>query len=73
MPNTDMDATKAIDTAVNVLFNKEVCCICLEKLTSAESTLLVPCNHPVHIGCINTWRLRGSGTCPLCRATAIVV
>jgi len=68
MPNPTMAVTKAIDAAVNVLFNNDICCICLEKLTSAESTLLLPCDHPVHIGCMNTWRLSGSGTCPLCRA-----
>tara|TARA_X000000368_G_scaffold407100_1_gene386150 strand:- start:468 stop:974 length:507 start_codon:yes stop_codon:yes gene_type:complete len=64
MPNPTMDATKAIDAAVNTLFHKDICCICLEELITAESTLLVRCNHSVHLHCMREW----GGTCPLCRA-----
>lgn len=68
MPNANMDPAKAIETAVDVLFHNEICCICLEPVNSATSTLLVPCNHVVHVECMNTWRRSGSGRCPLCRA-----
>lgn len=67
MPNPNMDPAKAIKTAVEVLFHNEICCICLEPVIDATSTLLVPCNHIVHNECMHTWRQRGSGTCPLCR------
>jgi hypothetical protein len=65
MPNPTMDVSRALNTAIDTLFNNDVCCICLEKIVDKESTLLVPCNHIVHTHCMRQW----GGTCPVCRSS----
>lgn len=46
--------------------DKEICCICLDKLNNNIKTL--PCGHKFHINCLNEWIL-SNPTCPICRAS----
>lgn len=43
------------------------CCICLDQLDSAPSTLKV-CSHRYHRDCIATWFTKGRLSCPYCRS-----
>ena len=42
------------------------CTICLCKIGSGDSTILLPCSHMFHDKCIEEW-LNRHNTCPLCR------
>jgi len=54
----------------NQLFHND-CCVCLEDIfTSREGSIILPCNHTIHIHCRNKWILNKIG-CPLCRKTMI--
>ena len=47
------------------------CCICLNDLfTSREPSLILPCNHVIHISCRNEWLKKNIG-CPICRKTML--
>ena len=46
--------------------DKDICCICLDKLNKNIKTL--PCNHKFHITCLNQWIL-SNPTCPMCRSS----
>lgn len=45
---------------------KDICCICLDKLNNNIKTL--SCNHKFHINCLNQWIL-SNPTCPMCRTS----
>ena len=51
----------------------EVCCICLEGLSTGTATELpgnvceVECGHFFHVGCLSRWLERGDQRCPLCK------
>ncbi|CAH8385242.1 unnamed protein product [Eruca vesicaria subsp. sativa] len=49
---------------------EETCCsICLVDYEAEDEVTHLPrCNHLFHVHCIEPWLLRGSLTCPLCRA-----
>ena len=42
------------------------CSVCLTEIAKNEPTLLIPCGHMFHDGCINKW-LEMHNTCPVCR------
>ena len=46
--------------------DKDICCICLDKLNNNIKTL--SCNHKFHITCLNQWIL-SNPTCPMCRTS----
>ena len=46
--------------------DKDICCICLDKLNNNIKTL--SCNHKFHINCLNQWIL-SNPTCPICRTS----
>ena len=50
--------------ATNVVF------VFLDLFTSTKSTIILPCNHVIHIHCVNEWMKQNIG-CPLCRKTMI--
>ena len=43
---------------------EEICCICLDNLSSSQIYLL--CHHTFHDGCLMAW-VNGRDTCPICR------
>jgi len=44
----------------------DVCCICLETMTSGEPLRRLPCQHVLHKECCESWLSRAD-TCPSCR------
>ncbi|CAD6258683.1 unnamed protein product [Miscanthus lutarioriparius] len=50
------------------------CVICIAEYGSGEGRFVMPgCGDAFHRGCIAEWLRQGKTTCPMCRATAIVV
>ena len=50
------------------------CVICIAEYARGEGRFVMPgCGHAFHRGCIAEWLRQGKTTCPICRATAIVV
>lgn len=46
----------------------ELCCVCLSKLNEeGKVTLVLPCMHEFHKGCIARWLDWYRKTCPICR------
>lgn len=43
------------------------CSICM---SSSDDTVILPCNHTFHMGCISRWYMR-SNSCPNCRAPIV--
>jgi len=47
------------------------CCICLNDLfSSRESSIVLQCNHVIHVSCANEW-MKKNITCPICRKTML--
>jgi hypothetical protein len=42
------------------------CSICISDISKGEETLLLPCGHLYHSGCVESW-LKKNNTCPVCR------
>jgi hypothetical protein len=50
------------------------CVICIAEYGRGEGRFVMQgCGHAFHRGCIAEWLRQGKTTCPICRATAIVV
>ena len=47
------------------------CYICLAAFTAGASVRTLPCGHEFHVGCIDTWLLEHTRTCPACRADVV--
>ncbi|PVU99772.1 hypothetical protein BB559_000420 [Furculomyces boomerangus] len=43
------------------------CLICIEEFKDEDLVRVIPCYHPFHKECIDTWLLEQSGSCPECR------
>ncbi|PVZ98657.1 hypothetical protein BB558_005337 [Smittium angustum] len=43
------------------------CLICIEEFKDDDLIRIIPCYHPFHKHCIDTWLLEQSGFCPTCR------
>jgi len=48
--------------------NIGTCSICLNPVRKTRASSELRCMHLFHKKCINEWKLRGSSTCPDCRA-----
>mmetsp|Transcript_18110 Transcript_18110/g.23829 ORF Transcript_18110/g.23829 Transcript_18110/m.23829 type:complete len:309 (+) Transcript_18110:139-1065(+) len=44
----------------------ENCSICLCEMSEKEEIMILPCNHPYHANCVDSWIL-GHHHCPLCK------
>lgn len=42
------------------------CSVCISDISKGEETLLLPCGHMYHSGCVEPW-LKKNNTCPVCR------
>lgn len=42
------------------------CSVCMEDLTAAQDTVMLPCSHSFHRECIGPWFYKAA-TCPMCR------
>ncbi|PWA00949.1 hypothetical protein BB558_002971 [Smittium angustum] len=47
--------------------DKVECLICFEEFKDEDLVRIIPCYHPFHKQCIDTWLLGESGSCPTCR------
>ena len=52
------------------MYNIDTCAICRETLETSETRVL-PCSHPYHKECINSWLARVP-SCPYCRTMVVI-
>ncbi|KAG9142449.1 hypothetical protein Leryth_018235 [Lithospermum erythrorhizon] len=52
--------------------NDETCAICLKDFEEDENIGILSCQHQFHRDCLTNW-LINKNSCPMCRATAIVL
>lgn len=43
------------------------CSVCLEKIITGKSGMIMRCGHTYHLKCLNDWIITGNPTCPMCR------
>ncbi|KAI9901799.1 hypothetical protein N3K66_003616 [Trichothecium roseum] len=65
--NTDTDAATPATGDSEGLEDRLACSICVEDFVTGEDVRVLPCDHHFHPACVDTWLVKVSGTCPLCR------
>eukprot|EP00040_Diaphanoeca_grandis_P022732 m.122732 g.122732 ORF g.122732 m.122732 type:complete len:155 (+) comp28939_c1_seq1:470-934(+) len=48
----------------------DCCCVCLEEHGGDEKYRKLPCNHVLHVECVDTW-FKTRVTCPVCKGSVI--
>ncbi|PVZ98514.1 hypothetical protein BB558_005471 [Smittium angustum] len=59
IPSNLIPESKASDGSIE-------CLCCFKKISKAQYTRLLPCNHIFHLSCIDSRLLNQNGNCPLC-------
>ena len=65
-PNIQINTERAVEQAIDFFFNQNTCCVCLEPLQDAPSTMVKCCNQLIHDDCVRNCFAKNQ-TCPLCR------
>ncbi|KNE57651.1 hypothetical protein AMAG_04516 [Allomyces macrogynus ATCC 38327] len=46
------------------------CVVCLDDFEDDQTLRVLPCSHPFHVACIDTWLTERKNVCPICRGSA---